>query len=187
MTKAHRWILSTIAALAVAGCSDSHGKPAASASQAPTSVRDADPCSFLDRSVLTANGLEQAAPVHKAATARSCTWTSTTFTTMVLVRWDPQTLVDFAQAFPVPAGDTDIAGQKVVLGKSDERPACAAAFFAEKGTVVEIVAGMSVDGDKPPPSVAAACERVKTVGGAAIQQIRAQHLLDPESTTRPTP
>lgn len=164
-------------AATVSSCSPSEAPPTPSASPAPTSVQDADPCSFVEQSVVTANGLKQAS-VDKGTTSRSCSWTSDAFSAMVLVRWDPSSLVDFSQAFPVLVGsDVDFGGQKVILGKSDVRPACAAVFFAEQGTIVEIVVG-----DQPPSTADAACERVKTIGGAVVQRIRDQNLLDKEST-----
>ncbi len=187
MTRAQasaRTVLPAAALLAatVSGCGSSDVPPtsAPSASPAPTSVREADPCSFLDQSVVTANGLTRAS-MDDSTTSRSCTWTSEVFTTMVLVRWDPASLVDFSRAFPVPGdGDVELGGQKVILGESDVRPACAAVFFAEKGTVVEIVVG-----DEPPSTTDAACARVKTLGEAAVRAIRDQDLLD-ETPTSPT-
>ena len=175
------------AVLALVSCSDSQGSSAPSGSPAPTSLSSADPCSFLERSVLAANGLKQESPAYTGATARSCRWASRVFATMVLVRWDSQVLVDFAQAFPTPVSDdVNIEGQRIVLGKSDERPACAGAFIAQKGTVVEVIVGMYVEDNESAPNAHDACELVKRLSGPVIRQIRAQHLLDTKPAIEPT-
>jgi hypothetical protein len=147
----------------------------------PTSVRDADPCSFLPRSLATTHDLKQV-QADDSETSRSCAWSSASFSMMILVRWDSDSLVDFAQAFPVLSeDDVDLGGVQVAVGKSDDRPACAALFFAERGTVVEIVVG-----DEPPSSADAACERVENIGASTIQEIRDQDLLDAAPTATPT-
>jgi hypothetical protein len=171
-------LAAALLAFSVSGCRSTATPPAPTASPAPTSVKDADPCSFLEQSVVSANVLERAS-ADTSTTSRSCTWTSETFTTMVLARWDPRALVDFTQAFPVLVdSEVVLGGHRAVFGKSDVRPACAAVLFAEQGTVVEIVVG-----DKPPSTADAACERVKTIGGAVVAHLRDQDLLD----DRPAP
>lgn len=148
----------------------------------PTSVQNADPCSLLPKSQVTAYDLKRVGK-DISETSRSCTWTSSKFSMMLLVRWDSQTLIDFTQAFPVPVEeDVRLGGANVVMGTSDVRPACAAVFFPERGTVVEVVVG-----DTPPSTAAAACERVKEIGTAAVQEVRDQGLLKVESTATPTP
>src|SRR5690606_12601732 len=67
----------------------------------PTSVQNADPCSLLPKSQVTAYDLKRVGK-DISETSRSCTWTSSKFSMMLLVRWDSQTLIDFTQAFPVP-------------------------------------------------------------------------------------
>ncbi|MFB4267832.1 DUF3558 family protein [Nonomuraea sp. GTA35] len=155
--------------------------PSASAQPSPTSVRDADPCSFLPKDLEKAHALTKA-DAQQSDTARSCSWSAKNFSMMLLVRWDSDTLVDFSQAFPT-LGEKDVvlSGVPLIFGKSDVRPACAAAFFAGQGTVVEIIVG-----DEPPSTANAACKRVKTIGAPMIQRIREQNLLDETSTPSPS-
>ncbi|MCF1598601.1 DUF3558 family protein [Streptomyces muensis] len=168
----------TLLATVLVGCSGSEDpSPRASKSSAPLpeSVKEADPCSFLPRSRVTAYDLKKVGK-DISETSRSCLWTSAKFSMMILVRWDSQTLVDFGQAFPV-LGEDDVKldGVGVVIAKSDVRPACASVFLPEQGTVVQLVVG-----DKRPSTADAACERVKTIGASTIREIRDQNLLDPE-------
>jgi Protein of unknown function (DUF3558) len=165
------------AVFAAAGCgSETKPKPNTAAepnaNPVPTTVKAADPCSLLEPSVVSTFGLKDKL-VDKSPTSRSCSWKTDAFATMVLARWDDGALADFMQAFPVPVGrDIKIAGLPVVMGRSDVRPACALALFAEKGTVVETVVGYN-----PPAKVATACARVKLIGASVIRQLRIQHLL----------
>ncbi|KUL20860.1 hypothetical protein ADL12_47325 [Streptomyces regalis] len=175
--------VSLLATAVLGGCGRTEDpSPSGSPSTAPppTSVRDADPCSFLPRPQVTTYDLKRAGK-DVSETSRSCAWTSAKFAMMILVRWDSQTLVDFGQAFPVPGeDDVELGGEGVVIGKSDVRPACAAAFLPEQGTVVEVVVG-----DTPPSTADAACERVKAIGASAVQEIRGQNLLDATPTAPP--
>lgn len=168
-----------LAVALVGGCGGQDETPAP---PPPTSVREADPCSFVAKSVITESGLKRVSD-NKSETSRSCSWTSAKFSAMVLVRWDASTLVDFGQAFPVPAGENmDLDGVSAVVATSNVRPACAAVFPAQQGTIVEIVAG-----DEPPSTTDSACARVRTIGTSAVQEIRKQHLLDEAPSTEPTP
>ena len=174
---------SAAALLAVAllsGCGGAE-TPAPPAPPPPTSTRDAEPCSFLPQPVITTNGLKQVSS-NKAQTSRSCSWTSAHFSMMVLVRWDQSTLVDFAQAFPTSVTNIDLDGATAVSGKSESRPACAAAVFPEQGTVMEIVVG-----DTPPSTTDSACARVKTIGAAVVHEVRAQHLFPGPTAAPATP
>jgi Protein of unknown function (DUF3558) len=171
-------------AATVSGCSAGEVPPTtpttSSASPVPTSVRDADPCSFVEQSVLTANGLKQES-TDTYAMNRNCWWTTDAFATGVLVRWDRSALTDFSEGYPRLVGtEVEIGDQKAILAKSDVQPACAAVFFAEQATIVEIVVAY-----KPPATADTACERVKTIGGAVVQRIGDQYLAD-EQPTSPT-
>jgi hypothetical protein len=163
--------LPVVAVLALLGGCGQAEAPSPSAPPPPTSVQDADPCSFVARSVVTENDLERASNA-KSETSRSCSWTSASFSMMVLVRWDSDSLIDFSQAFPVLVGNEDIGGLTAVVGKSDVRPACAAVFFVDQGTILEVVVG-----DEPPSTADSACGRVRTIGAGAVRKIRDQGLL----------
>jgi hypothetical protein len=169
--------LPVVAMLALLGGCGQAAPPAPSAPPPPTSVQDADPCSFVAKSVVTKNDLKQASDA-KSKTSRSCSWTSANFSMMVLVRWDSDSLIDFSQAFPLLVGNEDIGGLDAVVGKSGDRPACAAVFFVDEGTILEVVVG-----DEPPSTADSACERVRTIGAGAVSKIRDQGLL----TSAPAP
>lgn len=138
----------------------------------PATLQDVDPCTLLDPSMLSDNGLKQAL-VDKSVSSRSCSWTSDAFSAMVLIRWDGNSLIDFAQAFPVLVDSVELDGRRVVRGRSDVRPACAGLLFpGRQGTVVEIVVG-----DEPPSTAASACERVTALGTVIVQQLRKLNLV----------
>jgi hypothetical protein len=169
--------LPVVAALALLGGCGQAAPPTPSAPPPPTSVQDADPCSFVAKSVVTKNDLKQASDAT-SKTSRSCSWTSANFSMMVLVRWDSDSLIDFSQAFPLLVGSEDIGGLDAVVGKSGVRPSCAAVFFVDEGTILEVVVG-----DEPPSTADSACERVRTIGAGAVSKIRDQGLL----TSAPAP
>ena len=176
-TAAVRLSLGALLLATVAGCGADAITPRTVASPpgpAPTSVREVDPCTFLDQARLSADGMTRIGTAT-GETARSCTWTAGTQVTLALVRWDPDALTDFSVAFPdLVGGDVTIGGRKVVLSRSKTRPACAGLFFAGRGTVVEIVVG-----DTGPATADAACERVRVLGEVVIRDLAGRNLLDP--------
>ncbi|GAA3581726.1 hypothetical protein GCM10022222_78050 [Amycolatopsis ultiminotia] len=157
----------------VIGCSGE----APSAAPAPMSVRDADPCSFIEQSVATANGLGQGKTVNEAR-FRNCWWTAGSFTTAIFVRWDRGVFVDFSDSYPEPLGDVELGGEQVLLGKSRVNAGCAGTIFAENGT--SVLVGVAY---YPPATADTACERVKTIGGPVVQRLRSLHLLDERPTS----
>ncbi len=175
MGRIMRGVVGLAAVLGVGACSQATTPPAESPAptREPASVKEADPCGFVDRAVIAAHGLRQAS-ADTSTTSRSCSWTSPVFSAMVLVRWDQQTLVDFSTAFPVLVDEDGVwSGQKAIMGKSDVRPACAGLFFAERGTVVEVVAG-----DEPPSTADAACERVTAIGEQVVENLTRRRLVE---------
>jgi hypothetical protein len=161
-------------ATTVAGCGRAGRSPEHRASPAPTSVHDVDPCTLVKPAVLSSDNLKQAS-TDKSTTSRSCSYTAQALAALVLVRWDSETLVDFATAFPNLVGNEELAGQKVVVGQSDARPACAVFFLPEKGTVVELVAGSTA----PSATAGEACDHARKLATAAIERLREQKLLSP--------
>ncbi|WP_405061758.1 DUF3558 domain-containing protein [Kribbella sp. NBC_01505] len=184
MIRASRFAATTaVAAIALTACSVSTpDKPqAAPSTPRPTNVQEAEPCQLVTQDLLDKDGLKQAGN-DKSATSRSCSWTSDKLSMMVLIRWDRDSLIDFSQAFPTMVGtDVEIDKVKVIVGKSNERPACATVLFAAQGTIVEVVAGYT-----PPAKVTAACDQAKAATAIAIKKLREQQLLQLDQTPTPT-
>ncbi|WP_409185942.1 DUF3558 family protein [Amycolatopsis sp. VS8301801F10] len=171
----------TLVAATVSSCS---GTPApsttsaVSASSAPATLRDADPCSFLDQSVVTANGLVHE-PTGTEPNSRNCFWTSDAFAVGILVRWDREMLVDFSENYPSLVGtDVDLGGKKVIMAKRTDRPTCGAQVLVPEPAAVEISVTY-----RPPDTADTACERLKTIGGTVVQMLRDQRLLDEQSSS----
>ncbi|SEF37621.1 hypothetical protein SAMN05421837_114182 [Amycolatopsis pretoriensis] len=108
-------------------------------------------------------------------------WPAEAFSVGVYINWDPQVLVNFSQAYPLPAGEAVLDGVAVILQKSSTIPACGMAFLAERGTVIEVVSG-----DQPPVVADRACDRVKMAGTEVIRRMREQGVLDTAFTAAPT-
>ncbi|MGK3203622.1 DUF3558 family protein [Amycolatopsis sp. MEPSY49] len=176
-------VVTLIATALLSGCDHSVNEQAPPASVEPLrppSLREADPCSFLPESSTATYGLHPG-QLYKGEVVRSCMWPAETFSVGVYINWDPQVLVNFSQAYPLPAGEAVLDDVAVFLQKSSTIPACGMAFLAERGTVIEVVSG-----DQPPATADRACDRVKKVGTEVIRRMREQGVLDTASTAAPT-
>ncbi len=170
-----------IAAALLSSCghsADEQPSPASAEPLRPASLREADPCSFLPESRVP-HGLHPG-QLHQGEVVRSCRWPAEAFSVGVYINWDPQVLINFSQAYPLPAAAAVLDGVEVILQKSSTIPACGMAFPAEQGTVIEVVSG-----ERPPATADRACDRVKEVGTEVIRRMREQGVLDPASTATP--
>ncbi|WP_158104160.1 DUF3558 family protein [Amycolatopsis pretoriensis] len=176
-------MVTLIAAALLSSCDHSGNEqapPVSAEPVRPASLREADPCSFLPESASAPYGLHPG-QLHKGEVVRSCMWPAEAFSVGVYINWDPQVLVNFSQAYPLPAGEAVLDGVAVILQKSSTIPACGMAFLAERGTVIEVVSG-----DQPPVVADRACDRVKMAGTEVIRRMREQGVLDTAFTAAPT-